>query len=112
MSEIVKEVRNVTGAIVVVVSGQLTLREAPAFHGFLIELCAKSPRRLVVNLSEVTFIDSSGVGTLTDIFRRLKKTGGMLALVGLKRMVRSVFEITRLDKLLPIFDNEQEALQS
>ena len=112
MSEIVKEVRNVENAIVVVAAGELTLRESPDFHAFLIDLCEKSPARLVINLSEVTFIDSSGVGTLTDIFRRLKKADGMLALVGLKKMVRSVFEITRLDKLLPIFESEQEALES
>ncbi len=111
MSEIIKEIRRMDEAIVVVVVGELTLREAPAFHGALLELCEESPKHLVVELSEVSFIDSSGVGTLTDVFRKLNKRGGRLALVGLRKMVRSVFEITRLDQFLAIFDTEEEALR-
>ncbi len=112
MSKTIKEVRHVEDAIVVVVAGALTLRESPEFHGSLIKLCEQSPRNLVIDLTEVTFIDSSGVGTLTDIFRRMKQNDGKLALVGLNKMVRSVFEITRLDKLLPIYKTEEEALRS
>ena len=112
MSEIIKEIRRVDDAIIVVVAGELTLREAPEFHGALLALCEESPRNLVVELSEVSFIDSSGVGTLTDVFRKMNKRGGRLALVGLRKMVRSVFEITRLDQYLAIFDTEEEALRS
>ena len=112
MSEIIKEIRRLDDAIIVVVAGELTLREAPKFHGTLLELCEESPKHLVVELSEVSFIDSSGVGTLTDVFRKLNKRGGRLALVGLRKMVRSVFEITRLDQFLAIFDTEEEALRS
>ena len=112
MSEIIKEIRRVDEAIVVVVVGELTLREAPAFHSALLELCEESPKHLVVELSEVSFIDSSGVGTLTDVFRKMNQRGGRLALVGLRKMVRSVFEITRLDQFLAIFETEEEALRS
>ncbi len=112
MSEIIKEVRQVNDAVVVVVAGEVTLREAPEFHGALIELCEQSPAMLIINLGDVRFIDSSGVGTLADIFRRLKKSGGKLALVGLNKMVRSVFEITRLDQLMSIYETEDEALGS
>ncbi len=73
MSEIVKEVRHVDDSIVVVVVGELTLRESPDFHGSLIELCAQAPKNLIVNLTGVKFIDSSGLGTLTDVFRRMKR---------------------------------------
>ena len=78
-SEIVKQIRRMEGAAVVDVVGELTLRESPDFHSTLIELCDEAPDKLVVNLAEVPFIDSSGVGTLTDIFRRMKKSGGELA---------------------------------
>lgn len=111
-SEIIKQIRRMDGAVVVDVVGELTLRESPDFHSTLIELCDEAPGKLVVNLSEVPFIDSSGVGTLTDIFRRMKKRGGELALVGLGKMVRSVFEITRLDQFLSIYETEEEALRS
>ena len=111
-SEIIKQLRRMDGAVIVDVVGELTLRESPDFHATLIELCDQAPGKLVVNLAEVTFIDSSGVGTLTDIFRRMKKSGGELALVGLVKMVRSVFEITRLDQFLSIYETEDEALRS
>ena len=112
MSEIVKEIRHTDAAVVVVAAGELTLREAPDFHDKLIEICETAPDRLVINLKEITFIDSSGVGILAEIYRRMKRSGGKLALTSLNKMVRSVFEITRLDHLLSIYETEEEALQS
>jgi len=112
MSEIVKAIRQVTGGVVVDVVGELTLRESPAFHGSLIELCEPAPERLIINLREVTFIDSSGVGTLTDIYRRMRRQDKRMMLVGLNKMVRSVFEITRLDTLFSIYETEEEALSA
>lgn len=112
MADLIKQIRNHDSAVVVVLAGELTMRESPAFHSTLIELCHKAPANLVVNLKEVNFIDSSGVGTLTDIFRRVKKYNGRFALVGLNKMVRSVFEITRLDRFFSIYETEEEALKA
>lgn len=112
MAELIKQIRNQDGAVIVALAGELTLRESPAFHDTLLELCEQTPVHIVVNLQELTFIDSSGVGTLTDIFRRIKKGDGKFALVGMSKMVRSVFEITRLDRFFSIYETEQEALKA
>ncbi len=112
MSTVLKEVREQDETVFVVAQGELTLRESPEFHTSLIALCNKAPRRMIINLEGVPFIDSSGVGTLTDIFRRMKRNQGHLGLVGLNKMVRSVFEITKLDQLFSIYDTEEEAMRS
>lgn len=110
--DIIKQVRDAEGVVIIDLAGELTLRESPAFHGCLLEMCEKPSVHLIINMRELTFIDSSGVGTFTDVFRRIKKNNGKLALVGLNKMVRSVFEITRLDRFFSIYETEQEALKA
>lgn len=112
MSSIVKEIRSSEDGVIVDVAGELTLRESPEFHKSMIEICESTPGHLIINLKEVRFIDSSGVGTLTDIYRRIKRVDGKMALVGLNKMVRSVFEITRLDQFFSIYETEEEAMRS
>ena len=112
MSEIVKEVKRIDSATVVVAQGEVTIEQSPAFHRALVDICAQSPKRLVIDLSGVSYIDSSGVGTLVEIFRRVNRGKGKMFLVGMTPTVRSVFEITKLDQFFPIFATEQEALEA
>lgn len=111
-SGIVKEIRRDTEATVVVLSGEVDLHQSPALHATLVDVAAGRPRRLVLNLSEVQYMDSSGVGTLVELLRRVNAYKGKLALVGLTPRVRSVFEITKLDKFFAIHASEQEAVQA
>lgn len=110
MSEAVKEIKRLGNTVVVCAWGEVTIQESPEFHRRLLDVCREAPRRLIVNLSEVSYIDSSGVGTLVDINRKMGRHKGELFLVGLTPTVRSVFEITKLDQFFSIYDNEQEAL--
>lgn len=65
--------------------------------------------RLVVDLGEVTFADSSALGLLIDLESRLSSRGGMLALASLQPQVRHVFEVAGLFRLLRVFDDTDEA---
>ena len=112
MSAVVKEVRKQGRAVIVVASGDIDLRFSPEFHKSLIELCADKPDPLVIQLGEVAYMDSSGVGTLVEIYRRVKGYGGSLILVAPTARVQSVFEITRLDHFFTIKSTEAEALSS
>jgi anti-sigma B factor antagonist len=113
MNEVIKEVREAdSGALVVVAGGDITLDQSPAFHKALKKICDRSPKHLVIELSNVSHIDSAGVGTLVDVFRRVRNAKGRMSLAGMNRQVRGVFEITKLDTFFPIFDTEQEALAS
>ena len=110
MSGSVKEVRRLNGGVVVVAVGEIDLGFSPEFHKALVELCSTKPDPLVIHLGEVAYMDSSGVGTLVEIFRRVKGYGGRLVLVAPTPRVQSVFEITRLDRFFTIAATEAEAL--
>ena len=112
MSGQVKDVRIVQGGVVVEVTGEVTLNDSPKFHARLLQVLEGTPERLVIDLSAVSHIDSAGVGTLVEIFRRMKAANGKMSLVGLQARVRGVFEITKLDRFFPIFNSADEALKS
>ncbi|MFH0980938.1 MAG: STAS domain-containing protein [Planctomycetota bacterium] len=109
MSTVVKEVRREGGTTVVAAQGEIDLRHSPDFHKTLMKLCEERPQILVIHLGEVTYMDSSGVGTLVAIFRRTKEYGGRMVLVAPTARVRGIFEITRLDRFFTIKDSESEA---
>jgi anti-sigma B factor antagonist len=112
MSTLVKEIRNVEGTIVLMVTGELTFEHSPGFHRTLVEVYDQKPPHIIIDFSDLTYIDSSGVGTLVDILRKTKAQQIKFSLVGLRQTVRSVFEITKLDRVFPIYDGLDEACQS
>ncbi|MCG8404025.1 MAG: STAS domain-containing protein [Phycisphaerales bacterium] len=110
-NNLVKEVRKSSDATVVALSGDVDLHHSPALHAALIDVAKGRPKRLVVNLSEVPFMDSSGVGTLVEVFRRVSAYKGKMVLCGMTSRVRSVFEITKLDRFFTICETEEQAAQ-
>ena len=70
----------------------------------------QSSKKVVVDLEKVTYIDSSGLATLVEMLKKTKVQGGSLGLAGLSDKVRSLFEITKLDKLFLITRNQDEAV--
>ena len=94
----------------VLLSGDVDMHHTPHVHREIIGLCDRRPEPLVIDLQEVVYIDSSGVGMLVEIFRRVRSYGGSLRLCGLGRQVLGVFEITRLDKFFSIYPGQLEAL--
>ena len=111
MTEIIRNVSRAKGAIIVELAGEIDLNQSPSFHQAMVDLCMEQPERLVVHLSQVEYIDSSGVGSLVEIYRRLKREGRKMILVAPSERVGSVLEITRLDQFFTIVSTEQEALQ-
>ena len=94
------------------VRGEVDFGEAGAdrlcalMHG----LVASGARFIVVDLSETTYMDSSGVATLVEVLKRCRRCGCQLKLAGLVERVRNVFEICRLESMFQIYDSEAEAL--
>jgi anti-sigma B factor antagonist len=68
-------------------------------------------KRVVVNLSGVNFIDSSGLSTLVKGLKRCRQNGGDLVLSDLQQAVQIIIELTRLDKAFSIFENEAAAME-
>ena len=111
-STVVKEVRQADDATVVVLTGEIDLHQSPTLHAALVEVANGRPKKLVLNMTDVAYMDSSGVGTLVELLRRVNAYKGKLALVNLSPRVRSVFEITKLDKFFNIFPSEDQAIKS
>jgi anti-sigma B factor antagonist len=112
VSSSIKDLRQRGDGTVVVLRGDVDLHHSPALHARLVELAGQRPKRLMLDLSEVPYMDSSGVGTLVEVFRRVTAYNGKLVLFGLSSRVRSVFEITRLDRFFTICDTEEQAVEA
>jgi anti-anti-sigma factor len=81
-------------------------------HETLQQVTEDKPEQVVINLQDVSYMDSSGVGTLVAMFRRISSYNGKMSLCNVAPRVRGLFEITKLDKFFAIYDSEEEALQA
>lgn len=106
----VQQVRWLDKTAVVDVAGEIDLSTSTHFQHDLLKVLDKSPKRVVVNLSGVSYMDSSGVASLVKLLSRVRRGACSLRLFGLTDRVRGVFEITRLDTVFEIYATEQEAL--
>lgn len=108
-SELRIETREQAGTVVIQVSGEVNLRSSPQLLTALRELAERGPRRLVIDLHGVSYMDSSGLGSLVDVKRRLERRGGRLTLAALQPRVRSVLEIAQLHRFFTIAASVAEA---
>ena len=90
--------------------GEIDLHVSPSVTASLNAMIEKKPRRLVVDLSEVTYIDSAGLAALIEAMQKVEGYGGRFLLAGLQETVRSIFEISRLDQVFQIFPDVDAAL--
>jgi anti-sigma B factor antagonist len=90
--------------------GEIDLHVSPRVESSLASMIAKRPEHVVVDLSGVTFIDSSGLAVLIKAMQDLKEYGGKLTLAGINNDVRSIFEIARLDRVFVIDPRDDELL--
>lgn len=97
------------GAPVIHVAGEVDLRTSPRLRVQLLEAAGKAQGPFLVDLSGVSYMDSSGVGTMVFVKRELERGGRRLVLIGLQSRVRSVLEITHLDKFFTIVPSINEA---
>lgn len=105
-------VRQVERVSIVDVEGELELHNTPRLRTQLHAVCDTEQPRVVVDLSGVTFIDSSGIGVLVGALKRAREHGGTLVLVCPQPRVRRVFEITGLLKAMQLFESLDEAISA
>ena len=90
--------------------GEIDLHISPSIAASLAQMVASHPARLVVDLSRVTYIDSSGLAVLIEAMQNVEDYGGRLALAGVSETVRSIFEMARLDQFFLIFPHVDAAM--
>lgn len=96
------QVSEVSGWTVVNVYGELDVATSPEFRALLIQLVNDGASRLVLDLDGVDFLDSTGLGTLISGLKRARTHGGDLRLVCTQTRITRLFEITGLDKAVPL----------
>ena len=97
---------------VIELGGEVDLYTAPEFKERLVQVIEDGKKQLVVDLSKATFIDSTTLGVLVGGVKRLRPSGGSLALVCTDQNITKIFEITGLDRVFPIHASRDEALQA
>lgn len=90
--------------------GEIDLHVSPQVSASLNAMIVQKPPELVVDLSKVTYIDSSGLAALIEAMQNVDKYGGKFALCSLQEGVRPIFEIARLDQVFRIFPDQAAAL--
>jgi anti-sigma B factor antagonist len=105
--------RQVDGVTIVDLSGRITLGEGSVVLRDLVrELLAKGNKKILLNLGDVTYIDSSGIGELVSAFTTVRNGGGELKLLNLTKKVHDLLQITKLYTVFDIKDDETQAIQS
>src|SRR5439155_23634737 len=102
--------REQTGTTIVDVTGDIDMGTSPGLRKTLLESLKKTPR-LVVNLREVRYVDSSGIASLVEVLKEARNTKKRLVLFGLNKAVHEVLELTRLTKVFEIRETEEDALR-
>ena len=105
--------RQVGDVTVIDAAGRITLGEgASIFRDTIRDFASKGNKKLLLNLSEVSYIDSSGIGELVSGFTTVTNNGGQLKLVGLSKRVKDLLQITKLYTVFEVFDDEAGAVRS
>ena len=97
---------------VISLSGDLDRKSLPAVRTTLEHAAESDGARLLLDLDEVTFIDSSGLGYLIELLERLEKKGGNLKIARLNAYMTGIFKLLNLHEVLEVYDDIDEAVES
>jgi anti-sigma B factor antagonist len=105
--------RMVDGVAILDLSGRITLGEGSVqLRDAVRDLVAQGQKNILLNLSEVNYIDSSGIGELVSAFTSVKNQGGQLKLLNLTKKVHDLLQITKLYTVFDVRDDEAHAVDS
>lgn len=104
--------RTVDGILVVDCAGRIVFGEESAYLRDTVKKQIADNKRVVLNLSEVSYIDSGGLGTLVALYTTARNSGGSIKLASLTQRVGDLLQVTKLVTIFEVYDNEQQALDS
>ncbi|NKB45755.1 MAG: anti-sigma factor antagonist [Alphaproteobacteria bacterium] len=103
------EITEKDGATIVALAGDVDLQTSPAVRQGLLE-CLETHDKVVVDMSQVNYIDSSGVASLVEAFQVSRKKGSFFALAHVSAAAMRVLNLARLDKVFSIHESTEDAL--
>jgi len=105
--------RRVDGVTIMDLSGRITLGEGSVLlRDQIRELLGKGEKKILLNLGDVTYIDSSGIGELVSAFTTVRNQGGELKLLNLTKKVHDLLQITKLYTVFDVKDDEASAIKA
>ena len=106
-------IREVDGITIVDCSGRITLGEGSVvLRDAVKDLLTKGQKKILLNLGDVNYIDSSGIGELVSAYTTVKNQGGELKLLNLTKKVHDLLQITKLYTVFDVRDDETTAVKS
>ena len=104
------EVENKNGVVVVSLKGNINVNSSPQLMKQLQDLIKNGDNKILLNMAGVTFLSSSAIGTIAGTFNDMKERNGQLKMTALSKEINHIFEITGLDKRIPISSTVEEGL--
>ncbi len=106
-------VRVTRGITIVDVSGRVTLGEGvTTLRDTLREMATVGHKKILLNLAELTYLDSSGIGALVSSFATINNLGGQIKLVNLTKRIKDLLLMTKLYTVFEVYEDEETALAS
>lgn len=97
------------GVLIICLSGDIDLQHSPKLRQLLQTKASERVPALLLDFTEVKYVDSSGLATLVEYYQKSRSYSGQIALAGLSIRVRSVFDLVRLSEIFSIYPNVVEA---
>lgn len=104
--------RTNTGLPVIEVAGEIDLYTAPMFKQALNQTIEDGNKNILVNMTGVSYMDSSGFGTLLGVTKRVRPDGGSVNLIGCNDAIARMLKITRLNTIFGLFEDEDTAVRA
>jgi len=102
--------KEVNGINTYEIKGDIDINSSPDIREAFEKGVKNKMMKIIVNLNSVSYVDSSGLATLVEMLKKTRGYGGKLRISNLAPKVKSLFEITKLEKLFEIFETEEEAI--
>lgn len=98
------------GITLVEVDGELTVGNRERFKQVVLERVAAGERKFLMDFGESSYIDSTGLGALVSLSRKIREADGQMRLTGLNEDLRTLFELTKLDTVFDLADSRAAAM--
>ena len=111
-SDVIINARREGDVIVIAVRGEIDLHNSPGLRTDLLDALNRGmPKKLILNLAEVPYMDSSAIAVLVEALQKMRKAGGKIYLTNLQPRVKGLLEIARLDSIFIVVPTEEDALK-
>lgn len=111
-NEMIEFAAEAGGTVVLRIRDEIDLHNSPELRSLLLDLLENQrPRKMVLNLANVPYMDSSAVAVLVELLQKMRRQGSKLALCHLQARVRGLLEIARLDNIFTVAADETAALK-